>query len=427
MNHTIKELSDTQRLLEVTLDASDLKPIKQQALAKLAKNIKIAGFRPGKAPAHIAEKQIDPNVLQNEVIEHGVNSSATKALDEGKIVPLDTPKIQVKKFVPDQRLEYTAEFEVIPKIKLGDYKKLKVVKNKVIISEKDVDEIVERMRRADATKKEVTRQAKIGDEVIIDFLGTDKDGKEVTGAKGQDYPLVLGSGSFIPGFEQGIESKKTGANFTLPLTFPKDYHHKPLAGAKVNFAVTVKKINEVTLPKLDDEFAKKSGAFATMAELKKDIKDELAKQKEREALDKQKDLLIEKLVNASKIPVPEVLVEDQIKSLERDFIQNLLYRGLTLDQYLQQQGLTKEQWQKGELHEQAVRRVQVGLALSQLSQLEKIEVTQAELEKRLADLIASYGKDPNLAKQLDTPEARRDIGNRVLTEKTLDRLIELNK
>lgn len=426
MKHTIKNSSDTKRIVTITAEAADLAPIKQKTLARLAKNVKVAGFRQGKVPATVAEKNINQQVLESEVLEDAVNAFAIAALEKEGIMPLDRPKVEVKKFIPGQELEFTAELEVVPAITLGDYKKLKAPKEKVVISDKDVAEVIERLQRSAATKQDVQLAAKNGDEVTIDFAGTDKDGNEVPGATGKDYPLTLGSNSFIPGFEEGLVGAKPGDKLSLKLTFPKEYHHKPLAGAKVTFAVTVNKVNQVVLPKLDDDFAKKSGAFQTVADLKADIKKELTAQKEQEAADKQKDLLIEQLVKASKVPTPEVLVHDQIESLERDFTQNLLYRGLTLDQYLEQEGKTKEEWREKDLHDSAVRRVQVGLVLSELSKAEKIDVTHEELETRLAQLLAGYGNDANIAKQLDTPEARRDLANRVMTEKTVERLVELN-
>lgn len=426
MKHVIKKPSDTQVHLTVTLEASDLSPIQQKTIARLAKSVKAPGFRQGKVPAHVAAKQIDPNHLNQEVLEDAVNTTAVEVLEAENIVPLDRPKVDVVAFVPGEKLEYTAEIEVIPAIKLGDYKKLKGTKQKVDVADKDVTEVIERLQTSMATKEDVDRAAKDGDEVIMDFKGTDKDGKEVAGASGNDYPLTLGSGTFIPGFEEGLVGKKAGDTLELPLTFPKDYHHKPLAGAKVTFAVTVKAVKEVKNPELNDEFAAKAGPFKTIAELKADITRELTEQKEREAVDKLKDELVEQLVKGSHVPAPEVLVNDQIGSIERDFVQNLMYRGMTLDQYLEQQGVTKDEWREKELREQAIRRVQVGLALAELSKAEGIEVSREELDARLKEMLERYGNAPDIAKQLDTPEARRDIANRMLTEKTVDRLVDIN-
>lgn len=426
MKHTIKHQSDTKVLVTVALSADELATIKQTTVRRLAGSVKVAGFRPGKVPAAVAEKNIDANRLNSEILEDAVNASATEAFDAAKLMPLDRPQVNVQKYVPGEQLEYTAEVEIIPAIKLGDYKKLKAKKATVAVAAKDVDEVLERLRTNVAQKVEVTRAAKNGDEVVIDFDGTDADGKAVPGASGTDYDLTLGSHSFIPGFEEGLVGKKAGDALDLPLTFPKDYHHKPLAGAKVTFAVTVKAVKELQLPALDDAFAAQVSAFKTLAELRADITRELTEQKEREAVDKLKDELIEQLVKGSHVPAPHVLIHDQIDSLERDFVQNLMYRGMTLDQYLEQQGKTRDDWRNKDLHEQAERRVQVGLVLAELSKVEGIEVAKEELETRLSEMLARYGNTPDIKKQLDTPEARRDIANRVLTEKTVDRLVALN-
>lgn len=427
MKHTIKKTTETTRLITIELDASDLAPLKAQTIAHLAKHVKVAGFRPGRVPANIAEKHIDPAQLNGELLENAVNDAAVKVLDAEGIMPLDRPKVEVKKFVPDQQLEFTAELEVIPDIKLGDYKKLKATKTKVEVGAKDVDDVIDNLRRQQATTDKADRPAKDGDEVSIDFVGTGTDGKEVEGATGKDYKLVLGSKSFIPGFEEGLLGAKAGDKLDLKLTFPKDYHHEPLKGAKVNFAVTVNAVNEVKMPEADDKFAAKVGPFKTLADLKDDIKRELAEQKERQAEDELKDSLIEQLVKASNVPVPEVLVGDQLASIERDFVQNLMYRGQTLDMYLASKNLTKEQWQQNELREAAERRVKVGLVLSELSKVEKIEVTREELDARLAEMLDRYKNSPEIQKQIDNPDARRDLANRVLTEKTVNRLVELNK
>jgi trigger factor len=199
MKHVIKKPSDTQVHMTVTLTAADLAPIQQKTIARLAKNVKAAGFRPGKVPVQVAAKQIDPNHLSQEVLEDAVNATAVDVFDAEKIVPLDRPKVDVVSYVPGESLEYTAEVEVIPAIKLGDYTKLKATKDAVKIGDTEIDEVIERLQVSMATKEDVDRAAQDGDEVVMDFEGTDKDGKEVPGASGTDYPLTLGSGTFIPG------------------------------------------------------------------------------------------------------------------------------------------------------------------------------------------------------------------------------------
>ncbi len=426
MKHTRKNNSDTQVALTVELDGSDLAHVKQKTLKRLAKKIKVAGFRQGKVPTSVAEKNIDSYLLGMELTEDAVNQFALEVLEIEKLQPLERPKVEVTKYVPNQQLEFSATVEVLPKITLGDYKKLNAKKAAVKVTAAEIGEVIERMRQGMAEKKAVKRGAQSGDEVTIDFHGT-QDGKDVAGASGKDYPLVLGTSTFIPGFEEGLAGKKNGDVFDLPLLFPKDYHHQPLAGAKVNFAVTVKQVKEVVLPELDDTFAAKCGPFKTVNELKADVKRELTEQKKREALDTLKDVLLEQLVKESKVPTPEVLIADQITSLERDFTQNLLYRGITLEQYLTDQKSTKEEWLAKALRPQAIRRVQVGLALAELSKLENIEVSMEELETRLSQLLQQYGNDASMRSQLDTPETRRDLANRLVTEKTVDRLLTLNQ
>jgi trigger factor len=427
MKHVINKPSDTQVTVTVTLDAADLAPIHKKTIARLAKNVKVSGFRPGKVPAEVAAKQLDPNYVNNEVLEDAVNSSAVEIFETERLVPLDRPKVDVGKYVPGQELEYTATVEIIPAVKLGDYKKLKANKPKVEIADKEVNEVIERLQTSLATKEPVERAAKMGDEVVMDFDGSDKDGKPVAGASGKDYTLELGSNTFIPGFEDGLVGKKASDTFELPLNFPKDYHHKPLAGAKVTFKVTVTAVKEIAKPEANDEFASKAGPFKTLAELKADITRELTDQKEREAIDTMKDSLVEQLVKGSHVPTPDVLIKDQMASIERDFLQSLMYRGMTLEQYLEQQGLSQEDWRTKELRPQAERRVQVGLALAELSKAEDIQVSKDELDARLTEMLQRYGNTPDVAKQLDTAETRRDIANRLVTEKTVDRLVDLNK
>lgn len=425
MTFTRKNTSDTEVALTVALDTADLTAVETKTLGRLAKKLKIAGFRPGKVPPAVAKKNLEGNALAAEVAEDAINHFMIKVLEDEKLQPLDRPQIDIVKHVPGQALEFTATVPIVPAITLGDYKKLKAKKTVAKVTDEEIKEVIERMQRGMAEKKPVERAAKDGDEVTIDFTGT-KDGQEVPGASGKDYPLSLGSNTFIPGFEEGLIGKKTGETFDLPLTFPKDYHHKPLAGKKVIFTIIVKEVKEIDSPKLDDNFAAKAGPFKTVAELQADVARELKQQKEREANDKLKDALIEQLVASSKVPLAEVLVADQVASLERDFTQNLMYRGMTLPQYLEEQNLTKDEWREKELREQAIRRVQVGLVLAELSKAENIEVTTDELNARLSEMLQQYGNDPKIREQLDTPEVRRDLANRLITEKTVDQLVALN-
>lgn len=426
MNTAIKHLSDTKVELTITLGAKELTDAEQVALVKLAREVKVPGFRKGKVPVAVAAKNVDPAALQEQTLDNALSKAVATAFVEEKLQALDRPAVEVKKFVPGETLEFTAEVEVIPKITLGDYKKLKPTTEKVTVAAKEIDEIINRMREGFADKKDVERAAKDGDETTIDFVGK-KDGVAFDGGTATDYALKLGSNSFIAGFEEGIVGHKPGETFDLDLEFPKDYHAPDLKGAKVTFTTTLKSIKEPKLPEVNDEFAAKAGPFKTVDELKADIKRELTDQKEREAKEKLKDDLVVQLIDISKVPTPEILVEDQAKSIEQDFERNLMYQGMNLDQYLETQKFKdKDEWLEKEVKPTAVKRVKAGLVLAELSKAEKIEATNEELDAHVELYKKQYGNNPEALKQFEDPEVRRDIANRLLTEKTVDRLVELN-
>lgn len=426
MKTTVKHLSDTKVELTITLGKTELDAAEKVALTKLAKDVKVAGFRKGKVPASVVAKHVDPQALSQQTLDDALSKAVADAYLAENIQALDRPQVEVKKFVPGQELEFTAETEILPKITLGDYKKLKAKAVKATVTAKDIDEIIERMRSGFSEKKDVERAAKDGDEVVIDFTGK-KDDVAFDGGTATDYNLTLGSNSFIPGFESGIVGKKPGETFDLELAFPKDYHAKDLKGAKVVFTTTLKSIKEVVQPEVNDEFAAKAGPFKTLEELKADIKRELTVQKEREAGEKLKDELVKELIEVSTVPVPDVLLKDQAESIERDMQQNLMYQGLTLEQYLENKGFeSKAKWQETEVADAAKKRVQAGLVLAELSKVEKIEATEKELDDHVELYKKQYANNPKMVEQFDLPEARRDIANRLLTEKTVERLAALN-
>lgn len=426
MKTTVKILSDTKVQLTISVDATELANAEQVATAKLSKNAKVPGFRKGKVPASVAAKHLDPEALQQQLLDDAISKAVAEAFMAEKIQALDRPMVEVTKYVPNDLLEFTAEVEVLPEVKLGDYKKLDKKAEKVSVSAEEVNDTLERMRTGFAEKKEVTRAAKEGDETVIDFVGK-KDDVPFDGGAGTDYTLKLGSSQFIPGFEEGIIGHKAGETFDLNLTFPKDYHAKDLAGQKVIFTTTLKKVVELQLPEIDDEFAAKAGPFKTVAELTADVEHEILTQKERQANDKLKDDLIGALIAKSTIPVPEVLVADQMRSIEQDFAQNLMYRGLDLQTYLEANGIKNEdEWREKEVRPAALRRVQAGLALAEVTKVENIEATDAEIDEHVEVHKRQYANSPEALKQFETPEVRRDIANHYITEKTIDRIVELN-
>ena len=426
MKTTVKKLSDTKVCLTIMLGADELNAAEQVALTKMPRDLKVPGFRKGKVPVSVAAKHVNPMALQEQVLDSALSKAVAEAFMNEKLQALERPSVEVKKFVPNQEVEFTAEATVVPPVKLGDYKKLKAKPQAVKVEAKDVDEIIERMQQNFVDKTEVKRAAREGDEAIIDFVGK-KDGVAFDGGSAKDFALKLGGGQFIPGFEEGVVGHKAGETFDLDLEFPKDYHAENLAGAKVVFSVTLHKVNELKLPELNDEFAAKCGPFTDVKELKADIKREITAQKEREAKEKLKDELVAELADSSKVALPELLIDDQLRSIEQDLMQNLSYRGLTMDSYLKTQGFKdKADWQKKEARPAAEKRVKAGLVLAELSKELGVEVSREELDRQISTFKQQYGKDAKLAARFDDLNVHRDIANRMITDKTIDKLVELN-
>ena len=426
MKTTVTHESDTRVKVIVAADHAELAAAEQVALKRLAKTVKVNGFRTGHVPLEIVKKHADANALAQETLDAALNRAVAEAFLSNDLQVLARPEVEIKKYVPGELLEFTAEADVLPEVKLGDYKKLKAKKAAVNVDKKEIDEVIERIQKGLSEKKEVKRAAKIGDETVIDFVGK-KDGEAFQGGTGKDYPLVLGSNSFIPGFEDALVGLKAGDTKDVKLAFPKDYHAKDLAGQDVVFEVAVKKVNSVKLPALDDKFAAKAGPFTSMDDLRKDIKAEITAQAERKATDDLKDELVKQLVAKSAVSVPSVLRDDQIRSLEQDLRQNLMYRGRTLEQYFEEKGYAdRDAWVKAEANDAADARIKAGLVLAQLSKELKIEATADELAAHINAYKQQYANNPKMAKHFDKPEAQREVANRLITEKTIDKLVELN-
>ena len=425
MKTKLKNISDVKVELTISLGAEELKAAEQVALTKLAKEVKIEGFRKGKAPLEMVAAQVDPILLNQETLENALSKSVAEAFLKEKVQAINRPEVDVKKFIPGTELEFTATTEIMPKVELGDYKKLGVKKEAAKVSKKEVKETIDRILKNFAEKKKVEREAKNGDEVIIDFLGK-KDGVAFDGGKAEKFPLELGSKSFIPGFEEGLIGKKAGDELSLDLEFPKDYHAKDLAGAKVIFEVKIHEVRENVEPEINEEFLSKLGDFKTKEEFEKQIEEDLKTQKQAEADEKFKDELVIKLAEVSKVPVPEILLEDQKRSIEMDMQQNLMYSGLSLEDYLERMGKTHEEWLEKDVKEAAEMRVKSGLALAELSKVEKVKSDTKELDDRITQLKKQYGNSKEVQKQLSSDDVRRNLANQILTEKTIDLLVKFN-
>lgn len=414
--------SDTEITLTIVPSETDMLNMKQHVLGHFRNRVKVAGFREGKAPLEIIEKNVDSNQLQSEFLEEAINEFYVQTIQRENLRPVTNPQVNITKFVPFTALEFTATVSIIGEITLPDYKKYKQSKPAVAVIADDVKAVLDDLQIRAAERKEVTRAAKDGDQVTVDFKGTDAKGAAVDGAEGKDYPVILGSNTLIPGFETNLEGLKAGDKKSFTLTFPADYGVKALAKKKVTFDVTVHKVEEVVKPKLDDAFAGTVGPFTELKQLKEDIKKQLTAERENEAQREFENNMIMFLAEKTKVAVPKALVDDQIDKIEDQERQNLVYRGQTWEEHLKEEGVTAE-----EHHEQkrpeAERSIRASLMLSEIAQKEGLDVTQEELNLRLQLLKGQY-KDASMQAELDKPENQRDIASRLLTEKTIAKLTE---
>ncbi|MDB5181982.1 MAG: Trigger factor [Candidatus Saccharibacteria bacterium] len=416
-------VTPTKVKLTIEADQLLLEDTRSQVLRKLAKNVKLQGFRQGKAPLNLIEKNLDPNTYQSEFIDTALNRMYSEALIDQKIRPVAQPNVTIKKFVPFTELEFDAEVEVIGEVKLPDYTKIKLAKKPVEVTAKDVDAVIDNLRIRMSEKKEVDRAAQDGDEVWIDFEGRDaKTNEPVQGADGKDYPLALGSNTFIPGFEPNLIGVKPGEDKEFTLTFPENYGVKALQSKEVTFKVTITKVNEVTKPAVDDEFAAKVGPFKSADELKSDIKKQVTAEREQQNDRDYESDLLSQITEKSDVPVPAALTEEELTRLEREERQNIAYRGQTWQEHLDEEGVTEEEHREKN-RPGAEMRVKAGLVLAEIAEKENIEVTPEELQMRIQLLKGQY-QDPAMQAELDKPDNQREIASRIMSEKTIDVLVK---
>jgi trigger factor len=418
-----QQLSPTSTKLTISVDQNLLDEIKTEIIKRLSKDVKIPGFRQGKVPAALAEKHLDESLLQTEFLETVVNRYYVEALQIENLRPIEQPKISILKFVPFTNVEFSAEVEVVGDIDLPDYKKIRLSQKSIKVTDNDINKVLQNLQQKVADKTIVKRAAVKGDQVVIDFSGYDFKTKDpIRGAEGKDFPLVLGSDNFIPGFETNIIGLKAGDKKTFNLTFPKDYGVAHLRNRQITFEVNVKKVENVKLPDLNDNFASKIGPFKDLDSLKSDIQKQLYSEKQVETERDYENELLEKIANESTVAIPNYLIDEEVKRIEQEVRQNLAYRGQTWLEYLKEEGKSETEYLKS-LRDPSEKRVKIGLVLTEVAEQEKINVSPQELDMRLQLLKGQY-KDPAMQAELDKPEAKRSIYSRMLSEKTIARLCD---
>lgn len=399
MSSTFEKLTSNKVKLNFVVSAEDFDKALATAYSKNVKRFNIPGFRRGKAPRHVIEMHYGPSVFFEDAFDEIFPVVYSEAIREHSVEPVDRPELDVTQIEKGKDLIFSVEVFVRPDVVLGDYKNLEAKKVVDEVTDDDVSAEVERARDRNSRFVEVTdRPAKLDDQVNIDYAGFDGDNQFAGGtAKGQE--LVLGSGHFIPGFEDQLVGATVGQDVDVNVTFPEEYHEKSLAGKPVVFHVHVNGIREKEVPALDDEFAKDMG-FDTLDEYKADVKANLIKRNEERAETAFENEVVEKAVATCEMDIPNGMVEEAIDNMLRDMEMRLMYQGMKLDDYFKYTGQTREQVREM-YREQATERVKTQLALEAIRDAEKIEATEEEIDAEIAKLADSRKKSlEDMKKQL---------------------------
>ncbi|HSX47332.1 MAG TPA: trigger factor [Patescibacteria group bacterium] len=426
MSVTTEKIAPTKFKLTIKANSGDLVKFKDTSVNKLGKNVKVPGFRVGKAPAYLTEKYISENELQNEFLNLAISNLYDQTLLDKQIRAVGQPEISVTKFVPFTTLEFIAQTDAIEIVKVGGYKNLGLKVQTTHVTDKELNQALDNLLLRASTKNKVTRPIKIGDEVSLELTAHKPKSKiEYSTLSNKNIKLIIGQDSYIKGLDVKLKGLKTSHSKTFQLTLAKDFADETLKNKLVEFKVKINEVNELTKPKLDDKFAKTVGPFNSIEELKKDIKAQLTFENQKRAMEQFDNLLLEKISNSSEILIPSVLIDLEIDRLEEDEKRNIVYRGQTWQEHLKEENLSEEK-HKEKQKPIAENRVKIGVILGVIANDEKIEVTTGELNKRITELKANY-KDEVMQEELKKPENIRELRNRLMIEKTIDKIRSLNQ
>ncbi len=401
----IEKLEKSRVKLTVTVEAEEFEAAVQKAYLKTRGKINVPGFRPGKATRKMIEKLYGVQVFYSDAVDIAFPEAYEKAVEEKKLEVVGYPEVALDGELTADGFTFTATVSVYPKVKLGAYKGISAEKPEVKVSADDVKKRLEEMAEKNSRLVSVEdRAATLGDIATIDFEGFD-NGKAFEGGKGENYQLELGSGSFVPGFEDQVIGMKVGEEKELNVTFPKDYQ-KDLAGKAVVFKVKVNELNKKEIPAIDDEFAKDVSEFDTLKELKDDIKKKITTERTEVAQRAFEDALMEKVADGIKADIPDDMIEAQTKEFLENFKQRLAAQGIPYDQYMKLTGADETKFAE-EAKEPATRQVKMRLALAEIIKVEKIEVTDEDVEAEYKKLAEQYSMDVEQIKKFVTVDAIR--------------------
>ncbi|API90693.1 trigger factor [Virgibacillus pantothenticus] len=413
-------------VLTFEVSAEEFDKALDQAFKKVAKDVQIPGFRKGKIPRGLFEKRFGVEALYQDAVDIVLPTAYMQAVDEAEIEPVDQPDIDIESIGKGEPLVFTAKVTVKPEVKLGEYKGLEVEEETVEVTDEDVMHDLEHQREhhAELVVKE-DGEIEEGDTAVIDFEGF-VDGEAFEGGKAENHSLEIGSGQFIPGFEEQLIGKKPGEEVEVNVTFPEDYHAEDLAGKEATFKVTIHEVKFKELPELDDEFAKDlDDEVETLEELKAKKKEQLLEQKKQDADNKKRETLIEKASENTEIDIPDAMVETELDQMVQEFEQRLQMQGMTLEMYTQFSGQDKDGL-KEQMREDAEKRVKTNLTLDAIAETEELEASDEDVEAELDKMAEMYGAEKEQIRQMLGGNAEA-LKNDLKKRKAIDFLVEQSK
>lgn len=423
MSVQVEKLEKNMAKLTIEVSAEELEKALEEAYQKNKNKISIPGFRKGKVPRHMIEKMYGKEIFYEDAANAIIPDAYEKALEECEEDIVSSPSIDVVQIEAGKPFIFTAEVALKPEVKLGKYKGVKVDKIETKVTDEEIDAEINRERENNARNIDITdRPVKDGDITTLDFEGF-VDGVAFEGGKGENYPLTIGSGAFIPGFEEQLIGAEIDKEVEVNVTFPEDYQAEELKGKAAVFKCTVKGIKEKELPELDDEFASEVSEFETLAEYKADVKGKLEERKAKEAKDEKEAAVIEAIVNDSEMDIPEAMLETQQKQMVDEFAQRLQMQGLSLDQYFQFTGATYEQMVE-QVKPQAEKRIKSRLVLEAIVKAEKITATDEEYEEELKVMAESYQMEVEKIKELLPEKSMEQIKEDLAVKKAAEFVVE---
>ncbi|HJD04142.1 MAG TPA: trigger factor [Candidatus Mediterraneibacter caccogallinarum] len=424
MSLQVENLEHNMAKLTIEVSAEEVEKALQQAYLKERKRISLPGFRKGKVPRQVIEKMYGPEVFYDEAANHMISEAYGKAYDECELEIASQPKVEIVQLEKGKPFIFTAEVAVKPEVTLGEYKGLKVDKVSAEVTDEEVDAEIEKERERNARTVDVTdRAVQDKDQITLDFEGF-VDGTAFEGGKGEDYPLTIGSGAFIPGFEDQLIGAEIGKETEVKVTFPEEYQAKELAGKEAVFKCTVKTIKVKELPELDDEFASDvSEEGETMEEYKAEVRGKLKERKEREAKEKKENQVVEQAVANAEIDLPEPMVDLQARQMADDFARRIMQQGMTLEQYFQFTGLSEEKMME-ELKPQAEKRIRTRLVLEAIVAAENIEVSDERLEEELKKMAEAYQMEVDKLKEFMGENEKKQMKEDIAVQEAVTLITE---